>query len=110
MHAFSRSEKRRLRDLTGVLYEREVKESLVPLARKFDEWKAGTITSLELSHILHEYDYGESRRLWSRYGAKREDLLVALGFVRGLLTEAEIGEDLFRELREKIDHCRELDQ
>lgn len=107
MHEFSRSHKRRLRELSARLYERDLKESLTPLSRKFDDWKAGKISSLQLSQLLHEYDYGESRRLWSRYDTKRHDMIVAYGFVRGFLTEADIGSDLIKELQDAITFYRE---
>jgi hypothetical protein len=107
MHEFSKSHKRRLRELSARLYERDLKESLSVLSRKFDDWKAGKISSLQLSELLHEYDYGESRRLWSRYDTKRYDMIVAHGFVRGFLTEADVGPDLIKELQNAIAFYRD---
>ena len=107
MHEFSKSHKSRLRHLAARLNELEVKESLAPLSRKFDDWKSGKITSLELSELLHEYDYRDSRRLWSRYQTKRQDSLVALGYVRGHLSETDIGPDLLMELQNLIQFYRD---
>ncbi len=108
MHEFTKSHKRRLRILSEQLYEREVKDSLTDLSLKFDDWKSGKITSLELSHHLHEYDYGESRKLWTKYDSKRHDMLVAEGLVRGLITESDIGSDLIKELQVAINFYREV--
>ena len=108
MHEFSKSHKRRLRELSARLYERDLKESLVPLSKKFHDWKEGKITSLELSELLHEYDDGESRKLWSRYDTNRYDMIVAHGFVGGFLTEDDIGPDLIKELENVIQFYREV--
>jgi hypothetical protein len=106
MHELSKPHKRRLRELSARLYERELKEALASLSLKFDDWKAGKITSLELGDLLHDYDYGESRRLWSKYDTKRHDMIVAEGFVHGWLTEADIGPELLKALDNAIEFYR----
>ena len=107
MHEFSKPHKQRLRELSARAHELALKESLNSLALKFDEWRAGKITSLKLNQLLHEYEYGESRRLWSFFNTKRHDMIIAHGFVHGLLTEAEIGVDLIKELDSAIQFYRD---
>ena len=94
MKQYSRSEKRRLRELASLAYDRELMKILTVVAAKVDEWKAMKITSLELSQLLHEFDRGESRDLWSMYDTPQHDMLVARALVKAILTKKEIGEHL----------------
>jgi hypothetical protein len=94
MKEYSKNEKRRLRELADLAYERELKKSLAVLAAKFDDWKATKITSLELSQLLHEFDHGESRELRSMYDTPQHDMVVARALVKGILTKEEVGEDV----------------
>jgi hypothetical protein len=102
MKEYSKSEKRRLRELAGIAYEREMKESLSAFIARVDDWKAGKITSLELSQLLHRYDYGESRKLWAVYQSPRHDMLVARAIAIGLLSEKEAGNDVVLLLKQQI--------
>ena len=94
MKEYSRTEKRRLRELAEIAYERELKKSLTVLAATFDQWKSSKITSLELSQLLHEFDRGESRDLWSMYDTPEHDMVVARALVKGILTNKDVGEEL----------------
>ena len=106
MHNYSKSQMRRLRELSALLYERELKGSLSSLSHKFDDWKAGKVSSVEMGQLLHEYDYRESRRLWSKYDSPQHHMIVAHAFVKGILTENEIGQDLINELQPAIEFYR----
>ena len=107
MREFSKSQKRQLRDLSALVFERELKRSLAALSGHFGDWRAGKVTSLELAQHIHEYDYGESRRIGGKFQSKQYEMLVAQGFVEGLLTENEIGPDLFKELQPAIEFYRD---
>ena len=102
MAEFSKSEKKRLRELAALAYERDVANSLSKIASQVDEWKNGKITALQLSEALHEYDRGESRDIWSRYDSNQYDIEVASAIVRGLLTEVEVGKDVLTLLSNQI--------
>lgn len=102
MKEYSKSQRRHLRELRDIAYERELKESLSVLAAKFDDWKAGKITSLQLNQLLHEYDYGESRKLWAMYDIAQHDMLVARAIAIGLLSEHEVGEEIVLLLAQQI--------
>lgn len=106
MQEFSKSEKRRLRELAAFAYERDVAKSLSMIASKFEDWKNGKVTALELNQNLHEYDRGESRELWSRYGSNQYDIQVASAIVRGLLTEVEAGKEIIAILSNQIQFFR----
>ena len=102
MQEFSKSEKKRLRELAALAYERDVSNSLSKLATKFEEWKNGSITALDLNHALHEYDRTESRDLWGKYDSNQFDVQVASAIVYCLLTEAEVGKDVLTLLSNQI--------
>ena len=107
MKEHSKSEKRRLRELADIAYERDLRNSLSAFSAKFDDWKVGKITSSQMSRLLHEYDYGESRRLWGMYQTPRHDMLVARAIAIGLLSEKEVGEDVVLLLSQQIAFYKE---
>ena len=102
MQHFTKSQRRRLRELSSVAYEREVNASLQPLAEKFNDWRNGKLSSLALSGAIHDYDYGDSRFLWGKYSSKYHDILVAGAIARGFLTEEEVGDELMKLLSNAV--------
>ena len=102
MAEFSKSEKKRLRELAALAHERDVAKSLSKIASKVEEWKNGKITALDMNEALHEYDRGESREVWSRYDSNQYDIQVASAIVRGLLTESEVGKEVVALLSTQI--------
>ncbi len=108
MQKFSKSEKKHLRELAALAYERDVAKSLSNIASKFDEWKNGKISALQLNEALHEYDRGESREVWSRYDSNQFDIQVAGAIVRGLLTENEAGKEVVTLLSNQIQFLKSM--
>ena len=57
MATLNKKMRRRLRELSGLAYERELHQELSQLAKKFDLWRNNEMSSGELSNALHDYDY-----------------------------------------------------
>jgi hypothetical protein len=106
MRTFSKVHKRRLRELSDLAYERECKGSLFRVSTQFDDWKAGKMSSADMGRLLHEYVNGELNELWGRYDIPQHDMLVSFAFVKGILTETEVGSDLISELKPAIEFYR----
>ncbi len=106
MQEFSKSEKKRLRELAALAYERDLGESLSKIALKVDEWRNGSITAVQLNEALHEYHQREARNVWSRYQTDQYDIQVAGAVVRGLLTETELGKEVIATLSNQIKFFR----
>jgi hypothetical protein len=107
MHTFTKLQRRRLRDLADIAYEREVKLSLEPLAASFEDWRMGKISSLALSSLVHEYDYGMSRSLWGKYQSRYYDVIIAAAVAKGILSEQEVGADIIQVLSSTIQFMKQ---
>lgn len=111
---WSKKQRRELRELQGLAWERELEEALRPLGEDFDAWRKGKISAFELSDRIHKFHNGRSRELFTRYTGSLEVWLIARAIVRGVIDESELSEDLRTELNEDIaefrERWREVDQ
>jgi hypothetical protein len=99
MTEFSSSERKRLRELAGEVYEAEAAQILEELAASFARWRAGELPPSELLQSIHEFHRDQSRGLWSMYQSLGEIDIVARGLARGLLDESRVP----KELRERME-------
>ncbi len=104
---FSKAQRRRLRDLGAMAYERELSAELSKLETEFCRWRAGEIDAHELSDRIHRFHQGPARQLFSKYGHSNLDFAVAHAVHRGLITEDEAGADGIEMLRIHLDFLRD---
>ena len=90
MPAYPKHIKKALRDLMVEAYERELQRELTKLDQSFAAWRAGQISSGELSYRVHQYDTGPSRTLFKHYNASSPDLSVAYAIVVGILPREDV--------------------
>ena len=55
---FTRLERKELRRLGGVAYERELAKALTSLEEDFKRWMKNKITAFELSELIHKFHNG----------------------------------------------------
>jgi hypothetical protein len=80
-----------VREYARVAYEEELRRALVSLAAKFDEWRAGSLSSDELSNAIHVFHDGPSRELFKFYAQPALlDSAVAYAIARGVLDEGTL--------------------
>ena len=108
MNEYPKPIKRLLHEYTAKAYEGELKRALAGLDRSFTEWRAGTISSGELSHRIHQYETGPSRELFSRYNDGPQDMNVAHAIVTGSLPEGEVPAELLEALSQPLAFYRML--
>jgi hypothetical protein len=88
---YSKSVARDIRQYARAAHEEELRRALEPLAAKFDEWQAGSLSSGELSDAIHVFHDGPSRELFKFYAQPALlDSAVAYAIVRGVLDESKI--------------------
>lgn len=99
--AFTRAERRRLRELAGLAYERELGAALAELEAALRAWRAGALTAWEVSNRVHAFHQGPSRRLYGLYhGLKPADAVaraLARTLARTLLASGEVPPELVAE-------------
>jgi hypothetical protein len=74
-----KSNRRKLRELAGVAYTRELSAELAKLEGDFGQWRSGEIDPFELSDRIHRFHDGISRDLWLRSLSKRHTAALQRG-------------------------------
>ena len=108
MQAHSKHIKKLLQEAQTAAYERELHGELSRLDRSFAEWRAGRISSGELSHRLHQYEVGPARELFNRYNNGSPDMDVAYAIVVGLLEHESLPGELLEALAAPLSFYQSL--
>ena len=111
MHEFPKPIKRKIRELAGQVYEKDLAGELTKLAEHFEAWKRGEIDSFDLSDLIHKFHQGPARELFSRYNTPGiEHTLVAHAVVRGLLEREDIPDDVWPHLEGLVEMYRKWNE
>jgi hypothetical protein len=94
----TKAQRRRLRELGGIAYERDLSEELAKLESEFRRWRAGEIDAFALSEAIHRFHQGPARQLFSKYEDSNLEFAVAQAIHRGLLSKEEAGVDAIQML------------
>ena len=95
---FTKSERKELRRLAGLAYERELGKTLEGLEENFRRWKKNKITTFELSELIHKFHNGVARELWSFYTTGPAELNVKHAIVKGVILKNEISPGILEKL------------
>ena len=104
---WTKEQRRELRDLQGLAWERELSSALGELREDFQSWGDGKISSLELNDRIHRFHNGRSRELFNTYTGRLEAFWLAHLIARGIIEESEVSDSLLAELRADIEMYRD---
>jgi len=104
---WSKKERRELRELQDLAWERELEEALQSLCKDFKRWEGGEITVFELSDRIHEFHNGRSRELYNMYSGSLNNWWIGNTVAMGVIDESELSDDLRDVLKDDIARCRE---
>ena len=107
MNDYPKRIKKQLRRLVGEAYENELTQELGQLATKFDEWKAGKISTGELSRLIHEYYTGPSWDMYKYYNNVSPVMAVGRAVVERLLEEDDIPEEVWPYIQNAVQFYRD---
>jgi hypothetical protein len=93
MKEMTKAQKRHLRDLASIAYERELAGALRNLLGHFTAWQAGKITAWDLNELVHEHHNGISRELYNLYTGPNPAVPVARAIAKGHLDRDEVEEE-----------------
>ena len=96
---FTKLERKELRRLAGLAYERELAKALESLEGNFKRWRKNKITAFELSELIHKFHNGIARDLWSFYTTGNTELNVKHAIAEGIILETEISPGILEKLR-----------
>lgn len=105
-HSHSRSTRWLLNEWLSEAHERELYRELAKLDKEFAKWRAGAISSGELSYRIHRYHQGPARALFKRYNDGPAEQALAYAVVTGIVDEAEIPVELLEALSRPLDLYR----
>jgi len=98
-----KTQKRELRRIAALAYERELATALTSLEAQFVRWRSGEIGPFELNETIHAFHQGPNRELWSRYANGALELEAFYAVRRGIVLEAEVEPDTLAILRSHLE-------
>jgi hypothetical protein len=104
MAEFTAAQRKHLRRLVDVAYERELRKELGALEESFHQWRSGSINAYDLSQVIHEFHDGSARDLYVTYNRLKPDVLVARALARGVLTETDVAPGIRDALQSQIEY------
>ena len=102
-----RKDRKILRRLASLAYERELGEALGELDAAFLEWRGGVIDAFQLNDAVHRHHQGPLLDLWKRYQCADAEITVTLALARGVLTEDDIPQGSLGSVIEKAGLIRQ---
>lgn len=103
----SKRNKRQLRELAGIAYQRELGAELAKLEAEFARWRSGEIDPFELSDRIHQFHDGAARDLYVLYGRVHSTQTVARAVACQILQEDEVPAELLDALARSLQFYRE---
>jgi hypothetical protein len=95
---FTKPERKELRKLAGLAYERELAKALEFLEGNFKQWRKNKISTFELSELIHKFHNGVARELWSFYTTGPAELNVKHAIAKGVILKNEISLGILEKL------------
>ncbi len=90
MDSFEKAQRKELRRLAGLAYERELSTALTALEAQFRQWHAGTLDVHQLSDAIHQFHNGIARDLYVTYTRLQPQVSVAQAVARSVLRAEEV--------------------
>lgn len=104
---WTKRQRRELRELQQLAWERELSAALEELQIDFCSWRKGDISPFELNDRIHRFHNGRSRELFNTYSGSLDMFWLEFVVAQGVVDESEVSEDLLAVYRPHIDRCRE---
>lgn len=98
----TKAQRRQLRELGRMAYERDLSSHLATLESEFLRWRAGEIDAFALAEAVHQFHQGPARELFSKYGTSHLEFGVASAIRRGVIKQEEVSAELREVLRKYL--------
>lgn len=98
----TKQQKRELRRIVALAYERELSAALATLEEQFCRWRAGEIGPHDLGDAIHKFHQGPNRSLWSRYNEGHGYLAAVAAVATGVVAQHEVAADLMEVLKPRL--------
>ena len=85
-----------------------MKAALGALGEKFDQWRAGTMSSEQLHQAVHEYHNGIGREIWKRYATNKPEMPLAHAVAAGFVSRESLPEEILAHIESRVEMFEEL--
>ncbi len=103
MNDLTKKQRKHIREMAGVAYEREMSAALDKLLASFQKWKRGEMSPFDLDEEIHQYHNGKARDLYKQYATGDPDMAVLFALRKGVLKIEELSEDFRSFYQEQLD-------
>lgn len=87
----TKSQKRHLRELAAIVYERDLSRCLNEVKNSFDKWENNEITAWDVNDKIHQFHNDIARELYKSYVGINDPLLaVVFGIRQGVIDISEV--------------------
>ena len=104
---YTKAQRKKLRELAGIAYKRELDQELEKLYKQFNNWRNKKINGFELNELIHGFHQGISRDLWKFYNNIDAGSAVAVAIAKGLLSNKEVPEEIIIILQPQLDYYKD---
>lgn len=104
---WSKKQRREMRELQGLTWERELEEALQLLRSDFDAWERGEISAFDLSDRIHKFHNGRSRELFNAHSGSLSVDAILRAIATDVIAESELSDALRDALKDDIARFRE---
>lgn len=87
---FSKQDRRAIRNLADLAWERELRRELQTLSKTIHEMEGGSISPFEANDKIHRFHDGDSRRIFRQYSQPHPWLGICQAYADGVLTDDDI--------------------
>ena len=105
--SLTKKQKKELRSLQALAWERELEQELANLEEQFRNWRSGTIGAFDLSDRIHQFHDHEARDLYKYYSYRNNIFAVPGAIAKGIISESEVSRQLLETISSNIQHFRE---
>ncbi|TWU20778.1 hypothetical protein [Bythopirellula polymerisocia] len=86
----TKADKRKVRQLAGIAWERELRQELLKIAAAIEEMENGSLSPFEVNDSIHIFHEGASRDLYRHYADSHPWLGVCRAYCDRVLTDEDL--------------------
>ena len=107
MTEFSNKQRKHLKKLAGLAYEREMNIALGELFTEFKKWENSNLNPFDLNDKIHQHHDIKARTLYKIYVMGNTDTAVAISIAQGTIKEEEVEISCLALLERSIEFYKE---
>ena len=86
----TKADKRKVRQLAGIAWERELRDEIRGIAAAINEMENGSLSPFDVNERIHKFHNGASRDLYKQYSESVPWLGVSRAFFDRVLTDEDL--------------------